>query len=314
MPDFLNFRSIIIFIASAIITGGIWWGLAMLLPSTPHNGISIIVISVVVGVILFILAYIQTKRPRQSKLPRGGRGKMVFIFGIIFIVAGLLMEITQLDFHITTTEETAPQLQVTPTDIRDDNMAVTTMTIYVLNDSDYVAKHISVDIQFGDSLWKKELWKAASISVHDRLLAGRDDPLMAEILSKTSEQELKEMLRNYLDHPSLEELKPRVRNKLYIMDVNKDWVLRQETFWASGGKLTPIKPEESSDYQESQGWKEQIENTESGEPIKISLRTVWENEIGRVFDQTDEYQLICTKIGTGRSYTFLPIGKATADR
>jgi len=201
-----------------------------------------------------------------------------------------------------------PKLQVTPSDILDDNIATTAMIIYVLNCSDYVAKNISVDMKFGDSLWKNDLRKAASIDSHNKLFSKINDPLIAEILSKTSEQQAKEMLKNYLKRPILDELKPGIKYKIVIIDENKDWALKQELFFVSGGKTTPIKPEESPFYQESQGWKEQIDNTRSGEPIKILLRTVWENEIRETFDQIVEYQLICTKIGTGRSYKFLPTG------
>jgi hypothetical protein len=198
-----------------------------------------------------------------------------------------------------------PQLQVTPVNI-EESLGVTTLKLHVLNCSDYVAKNISVDIKFGDSLWKNDLWKAASKDIDNKLLEGKNDPLMAEILSQTSEEKLREMSNNYLDRPLLNELKPGVKIKVYMMDVNKDWVLKQKMFFVSGGKTAPIKPEESSEFQKSQGWKEQIDNTETGKPIKILLRVIWENEIGKKFDQIFEYQLICTKIGTGKSYNFLP--------
>lgn len=207
-----------------------------------------------------------------------------------------------------------PELQVTPSDIRDDNVSFTEMVIYVLNYSDYAAKNISVDIKFGDSLWKGELRKASSLNTFDELLAQKDDPLIAHILANTSEEEQREMHRSFLGHPLVDELKPGVEIKVGMMDTNKDWVLKQELFFSSGGKDIPIEPEQSYLYQESQGWKEQIDNTDSGEPIKILLRTVWENEIGKKFGEIVEYQLICTKIGTGRSYTFLPTGNVIEDR
>lgn len=232
---------------------------------------------------------------------------MIFYFGIGFMIVGIVMVVTQLDFHTTTTLDTPsdtiiPKLQLTPTNIRNDDIAVTSITMNVLNYSDYVAKNISVDIKFGDSLWKKELRKASSLYNYDMLFAGEND------------SERLDMLKNFLNLPLIPELKPKKIVKIGMNDTNKDWVLKQEIFLMKDGKSTPIKPEESMQYQESQGWKEQIENAESGEPIQISLRMVWENEIGRVFDQTDEYQLICTKIGTSRSYTFLPIEKTTADQ
>lgn len=87
-----------------------------------------------------------------------------------------------------------PQLQVTPLDI-EEKPDSTIIKFDILNDSDYLAKNILLDIKFGDSLWKKEAWKSSSIDFDNKLLKEKDDPLMAKILSETSEQKLKEMLK-----------------------------------------------------------------------------------------------------------------------
>jgi hypothetical protein len=117
------------------------------------------------------------------------------------------------------------------------------------------------------------------------------------------------MLKNYLDSPTINELKPRARVKLYTMDENKDFIVKQKMYFASGGKMTPIDPKESTSYLVSQGWKEQIDKSESGKPIEILLYVSWENEKGKLFVQIIKYQLVCTKINTGRSYKFLPVGE-----
>src|SRR4030042_2323524 len=195
-----------------------------------------------------------------------------------------------------------PQLQVTPVNI-EERLDSTILEFHVLNYSNYVAKNISVDIKFGNSLWwKKDLWKASSQDTQNKLLKEKNDQLMAKILSQTSEEKLKEIHNNHLNRPLLNELKPGVKIKAWTMDVNKDWALKQKVFFTANGKTTPIKPEENPDFQESQGWKEQIDNTESGKPIEILLRVVLENEIGKKSDQIFKYQLIVTKIGTGKSY------------
>ena len=126
-------------------------------------------------------------------------------------------------------------------------------------------------------------------------------------------QEEQKMLKNFLELPILDELKPGEKRVIGMIDLNKDWLLKQKLFFAKGNESRtffkiPVKSTDSPSYQESQGWKEQIDNTPSGEPIKILLRTVWHNEIDKEFDQIVEFQLICTKIDTGRSYTFLPTG------
>lgn len=222
--------------------------------------------------------------------------------------------VLQKDKLNTLLEIIVPKLQVTPFDILDSNIAYATMVISVLNYSDYIAKNVSVDIKFGDSLWKHDLWKAASINGNNQMLANKDDPLIAEILAQTTKQRLNEMLKYYLDHPILDELKPGGKIQLSIIDMNRDWISKQQMFFGSSVKSTPINPNESMFYQESQGWKEQIENTKSGDPIKILLHTVWENEINKKFIQIVEYQLICITIGTGKSYKFLPTGNVIGDQ
>ena len=61
-----------------------------------------------------------------------------------------------------------------------------------------------------------------------------------------------------------------------------------------------------SPHRLSQGWQDELQKLDSGQLINVLFRVVYENEIGRKFDRTVEYKLICTKIGTGRSYTFIP--------
>ena len=201
-----------------------------------------------------------------------------------------------------------PQLQVTPLDV-EERLDSIVIKFDILNDSDYLAKNILLDIRFGDSLWKKEAWKSSSIDSDNKLFKEKDDPLIAAILSKTSEQKLKEMLKNYLDSPTFGELKPRAKVKSYTMDENKDFLVKQKMYFASGGKFTPIDPQESPSYLVSQGWKEQIDKSESGKPIEILLYVSWENEKGKLFVQIIKYELVCTKIKTGRSYKFLPTGE-----
>jgi len=57
-----------------------------------------------------------------------------------------------------------------------------------------------------------------------------------------------------------------------IFDKNKDFLVKQETYFFSGGKSIPIDP------QESQGCKEQIDKNENEKPIEVSIYLSWENE------------------------------------
>ncbi|MFC1932699.1 hypothetical protein ACFLXU_03590 [Chloroflexota bacterium] len=78
-------------VAGTILSGGLAWGASMMFLSTPHNGISIILLTLsIVGIIWAFTLH-------RSINTRGR--KMIFYFGIGLIVIGAVMVITQLDFH-----------------------------------------------------------------------------------------------------------------------------------------------------------------------------------------------------------------------
>jgi len=196
-----------------------------------------------------------------------------------------------------------PKLQITPFAILDDDKATTAMKMYVLNCSNYVAKNILVDIKFGKSRWKKELHKAASLHAHKRFFAPNHEEMKRH--------------RSFLELPILDKLQPGEKLVIGMIDENKDWLLNQKMLFVSGTESktsSEIPVEDTPFYQESQGWKEQIENTKDGGVIQISFSMVWENEIGKTSTQVVEYQLICTKIGAMRSYKFLPTGNVVGDQ
>ena len=41
---------------------------------------------------------------------------------------------------------------------------------------------------------------------------------------------------------------------------------------------------------------------------QICFRITWKNEDGHVFDEIHQYNLLCKKVGLGRSFTFIPEG------
>ena len=63
----------------------------MMLPSTPHNGISIVILTLVIVVIIWAFA-IRSKTRTRGK-------KMIFYFGIGFLIIGFFLIISQLDLH-----------------------------------------------------------------------------------------------------------------------------------------------------------------------------------------------------------------------
>ena len=232
--------------------------------------------------------------------------------GVIILLLTLLPVATRIKSpllkRLVTTDELnsiVPKLQITPFDILDDDKAITVMKMYVLNCSNYLAKNISVDIKFGKSPWKKELHKAASLDAYKRFF--------------TPNQEEMKRHRSFLELPILDKLKAGEKRVIDMIDENKDWLLNQKMLFTSGNESKtfseiPVEEKDSPLYQESQEWKEQIENTKGCGLIQISFRMVWENEIGKTFEQVVEYQLICTKIGATRSYKFLLTGNVVGDQ
>jgi hypothetical protein len=83
-------HSYLIAITGTILSLGLGLGVSMILPSTTHNGISIIILTLTtVGIIwAFIL---------RRKLSIGGR-KMIFYLGISFLVIGFGLIVSQLNF------------------------------------------------------------------------------------------------------------------------------------------------------------------------------------------------------------------------
>jgi hypothetical protein len=46
-----------------------------------------------------------------------------------------------------------------------------------------------------------------------------------------------------------------------------------------------------------------------GKGTAVSVRSIWENGDGYRFDRVDRYQLICTSVNEGRSFSLLPLGE-----
>jgi LPXTG-motif cell wall-anchored protein len=76
-------------VAGTIGSGLLFWGVSMILPSTHHNGISLIILGIAIAGIFWALSL------RRKK----GGSNMIFYLGIAFIIVGCVVVITQLDFH-----------------------------------------------------------------------------------------------------------------------------------------------------------------------------------------------------------------------
>jgi len=191
-----------------------------------------------------------------------------------------------------------PELQVKPISI-EDHINLTMIRVDILNYSEYTAKKIFLDIKFPDKPWRNELIKAA----------GKDSRKFV-----TMDKETAQIIENSNNRPTWEELKPGKSVILRLGDENKEFLSKQKIFFSnSDGLKIPIPFNETVFYKRSQDWQGELKNLESGQPINVLFRVSYSNEIGRKFDRIKEYKLICTKIGTGRTYIFIPTGVVIED-
>ena len=67
-------------------------------PINPHNGISIIILTLAIIVGLLIWDYVLYRKLGESVFPKRGYKRVIFMLGLILIVSGFIMVITQLNF------------------------------------------------------------------------------------------------------------------------------------------------------------------------------------------------------------------------
>ena len=242
--------------------------------------ISCLSLWVLLGVIFFLIWYFK----KDPKLKLYSIIKDYFTFGIAF-TALIISIISFLHSSKIAKEKIIPKLQAKPIDI-EERISITGIVIDILNYSEYKAKNIFVDIKFNDKPWKKEATKAEHKDT-DKLIRFND---------KTE----KIVYDKLINRPVWKELEPGKSFKLHIGDENKDFLLEEKVFFRNGkGKDIPIPVTETSAFRRSQDWINDLKKMETGDQIKVLIRTVWENEIGKIFDRVVEYKIICTKIGKG---------------
>lgn len=222
------------------------------------------------------------------------------IYGIAF--TSLIISLYSISYSIKIQkDQIIPMLQVKPIDIIDEGN-LTRIRIDILNYSEYTAKNIFIDIKFSDKPWKRQLIIAEHRDSNKLIRFGIED------------KDSREMLENFYNTPTWDELKPGKSFKLYMGDENKEFLSKQKIYFSnSDGTKIPIPLTETSSYRLSQGWQDELQKLDNGQQINVLFRVVHENEIGRKFDRIKEYKLSCTKIGTGRSYTFISSGLAIED-
>ncbi len=121
MRNIIKSHDFVVSIIVFVCTIGIGWGISMILPSTLHNGISIIILTLTMIIPLIIWDLLLIKNKREIFLRKARRSRMIFIIGIAFIVIGFVMVITQLNF----------ESEIQPTNTT--NSITTTTTISEIN-------------------------------------------------------------------------------------------------------------------------------------------------------------------------------------
>jgi hypothetical protein len=191
-----------------------------------------------------------------------------------------------------------PKLQIKPISI-EEKFNLTQMEVNILNYSEFTAKNIFLDIKFPDKPWRKELIIAADRDRNEIFIKDRENIEIIESMNKL---------------PTWDELKPGKSVRIYMYDENKEYLSNQKMFYRnSDGTEVPIPFNESIFYKRSQDWQGELKKLDNGNKINILFRIAYSNEIERRFERIVEYQLICTKIGTGKSYTFIPTGLVIED-
>jgi hypothetical protein len=107
--ELLKSHPFIISIPLTILPLGIGWGLSMLLPSTVHNGISIIVLTIVVMAPFLVWDYTLFKKLGSKAFPKKGGKKVIFYVGVLLLIVGSAMILTQMNFRGGTTFEDTPK-------------------------------------------------------------------------------------------------------------------------------------------------------------------------------------------------------------
>ena len=240
----------------------------------------LIIVSILAGIFLIIYLRVWDKQA----------DKYNFIIALCAVIGLILGINSSYDLYKVNIDEIIPLLQFKPTAI-EEKIDLVSIKLEVLNNSKYDANNISIDIKFGDHEWKKELWKVVSLDSFDKY--------------GISDEDMKKRHESYLNHPTYPVLKAGQSSTAYIGDRSKEFIKKLNmSFTSPNGSSVPLNSTESSIYKESQGWKEDLEKMDSGQTIKILIRAIWENEIGRIFDRTYRYYLECTISGTHRSYKF----------
>lgn len=96
-------------IALFVLALGLGVGLPMMIISTPHNGLSVVILTLTIVIALLIYDYILYKKLGRDALPKRRVRQAMFYLGIAFVVAGFTIVITQMNFKSETQTQASTQ-------------------------------------------------------------------------------------------------------------------------------------------------------------------------------------------------------------
>jgi hypothetical protein len=100
-------------VALFILALGLGVGVPMMITSTPHNGLSIVILTLTLVALFLLYDYVVYKKLGRNAIPKRWYRLMVFYIGIACIISGFVIVITQMNFK--SEAQTAPTETTTQT-------------------------------------------------------------------------------------------------------------------------------------------------------------------------------------------------------
>ncbi len=200
---------------------------------------------------------------------------IVVIYALLFLIAFLSYRKTAKLF----VGQNKPLIDVTPIGIvqvgRDDGTKMCATLYSVVNYSGFDAYNIAYDIKYGSD-WISEWVKA-------------DDNRKEKVEKRVTLNHL------YISRP-----------KVIIPKLMPGETIGGDFKWppdASGELDFKWPPPHASGEFDLE-----VHVVDKDEGFPVLMRVTWENESGHVFDEIHKYKLLCTDVGPGLSFTFIPEG------
>ncbi len=204
------------------------------------------------------------------------------IANIIGIIGGILGMLSFYYVYQKFPSETHPLIKERPYEFSLTENGWKTM-LEVVNYSGFDAYSVTFDFKYGNNDWVSEWTKAKEDSKKKQ---SEELPRLKSIItSATTSQVVVEDIDKPKENDSTTS---KERSQEFKIDTLGARSIRKFAVTVSGA---PSKPDFCKKKSDSE---------------IVFVRTIWKNKYQQTFDNLRKYMLICTKVGNGQSYTFLP--------